>query len=222
MGNVSWPGLPQIWRQGAWSGLGLAVGFAVLVNLSLATTLLWSELFTPEVRNALWGGVGIVWLISAILGRIGEHREREREQSGPAGTADTPDRYLEARDHYLKGNWFEAEQVLGDLLHRDPWDTDARLMLATLLRHTGRADEASRQLDRLERLEGSEKWALEICRERERLQEAGRSTGQAGAADLGVTRPCETPALAAGVAEEQRPSGGHVAEIHPDATQRAA
>jgi hypothetical protein len=42
-------------------------------------------------------------------------------------------------------------------------------MLATLLRHTGRLEEAVEHLDRLQRMEGSEKWGLEIQRERELL-----------------------------------------------------
>jgi hypothetical protein len=45
-------------------------------------------------------------------------------------------------------------------------------MLATLWRHTGRIDEASQQLDRLELMDGARKWILEIHQERKRLQEA--------------------------------------------------
>jgi hypothetical protein len=45
-------------------------------------------------------------------------------------------------------------------------------MLATLMRRTGRLDEAAGQLDTLSRFEGAEKWGLEIRQERERLTEA--------------------------------------------------
>jgi hypothetical protein len=45
-------------------------------------------------------------------------------------------------------------------------------MLATLLRHTKRYREAGASLDRLERFEGSEKWELEIRRERDLLDAA--------------------------------------------------
>ena len=48
-------------------------------------------------------------------------------------------------------------------------------MLATLLRHTGRLDEATRQLDTLARLEGAGKWELEIRQERELLKKAKTS-----------------------------------------------
>ena len=79
--------------------------------------------------------------------------------------------FREAVDEYLKGNWFEAERALAELLDRSPRDADARLMLATLLRHAGRLDEAAEHLDRLERMEQSSKWRWEIRRERERLDE---------------------------------------------------
>ena len=42
-------------------------------------------------------------------------------------------------------------------------------MLATVLRHTGRFDEAAKQLDQLVCFDGAEKWELEIQKERELL-----------------------------------------------------
>jgi hypothetical protein len=55
------------------------------------------------------------------------------------------------------------------LLRKNLRDLEARLMLATLLRHSGRVDEAKRQLDTLARFEGAGKWELEIQRERDLL-----------------------------------------------------
>jgi single-stranded DNA-specific DHH superfamily exonuclease len=72
----------------------------------------------------------------------------------------------------LKGNWFEAECVLVGLLRCDPRDVDAGLMLATLFRHTGRLDEAARQLDSVERFDEAAKWIVEIDRERQWLAQA--------------------------------------------------
>jgi cytochrome c-type biogenesis protein CcmH/NrfG len=73
---------------------------------------------------------------------------------------------------YLKGAWFEAESLLGKLVAQDHRDVDARLMLASLLRHTRRPLEARRQLDELQRLEKAEKWQVEIERERQLLKQA--------------------------------------------------
>jgi thioredoxin-like negative regulator of GroEL len=85
----------------------------------------------------------------------------------PAG-----DTFADAAEQYLKGNWFEAECGLRELLRRNPRDLEAGLMLATLLRHTGRLREAARQLDALQRLDGWEHWATEIVRERARVKAA--------------------------------------------------
>ncbi len=75
------------------------------------------------------------------------------------------DLFRQALGEYLKGAWFEAESILGRLVAKDPRDVDARLMLATLLRHTDRPADAQRQLEELDRLEKAEKWRAEIDRE---------------------------------------------------------
>ena len=49
-------------------------------------------------------------------------------------------------------------------------------MLATLYRRTGRYDEASKQLDRLERLDNASKWRGEIQQERSALMQLANST----------------------------------------------
>jgi hypothetical protein len=81
-----------------------------------------------------------------------------------------------ARSEYLKGNWFEAEVTLDRLLTRNVLDVEARLMLAMLLRHTRRDAEASQHLARLSRMDGAEKWQLEISREQARLAERAQET----------------------------------------------
>lgn len=181
-----WPGLPQVCDRGSWAALGLAVGFTLLLNLVLVGTLLWSDFLPVGARTLMWALTGLVWVGSAVYSRFwdGGH-------AGP-GPSDRPgDAYPEAQELYLKGNWFEAERILAKLLKRNPRDLESRLMLATLLRHTGRRDEAARQLDRLERFEGSSKWVLEISRERQRLHAAEADDGD----------PDEATATAAAAAE---------------------
>jgi thioredoxin-like negative regulator of GroEL len=130
---------------------------------------------TPGVRNSAWMAVALVWGGSALV----SHRRGRHHLAGPSPLS-AEETYAEALDHYLKGNWFEAEHALAQVLRRNPRDLDAGLMLATLFRHTGRIDEAERQLQRLERLEGSQKWQFEIGRERELLHEAGASMTTVG------------------------------------------
>ena len=146
--------------------MALAAALTAAAGLSgaLLLTLGWSELVAPTVRNTLWVVLGGAWAGAAVLSLVIERRQGWLQESG---TGD--DTYREALGHYLKGNWFEAERLLGRLLRRNVRDVEARLMLATLLRHTGRRDEAVGQLDLLVRLDGSERWELEIRRERQQL-----------------------------------------------------
>ena len=185
-----WPGLPQLWIRGSWSALGVAVGAAALLNLALLVSLVWSELVGPDLRTALWATLGMIWAVGAIVSAIWAPGPRSR-----APSEQVADAFGEAVDHYLQGNWVQVERTLGHLLRKNARDLDARLMLATLLRHAGRFDEASRQLDTLIRFEGAEKWELEIRRERELLAKTTkRNEPQADeTAGSGVTgQPAET------------------------------
>jgi hypothetical protein len=162
-----WPGLPQLSGRGSWSALVVAVGAAALLNVALLATFVWTELLTPELRILYWLFLAAAWGFSAGLSGWLRRREQSRTQAGVKG-----DIFGEALDHYLRGNWFEAERALSRLLRRNRRDVEARLMLATLLRHTRRWDEAARQLDVLVRLEDAGKWELEIRREAELLAAA--------------------------------------------------
>ncbi len=59
-----WPGLPRLWVRGDAAGLIWAVGFALLLNVAIITTFVYSELVSPPVRTALWWGLAGFWLAS--------------------------------------------------------------------------------------------------------------------------------------------------------------
>ena len=160
-----WPALPQIWRRGSWNDLARAVAFGVLLNSTLLASVIWVELWPEVWRRVAWAAVGAVWVVSALYSVYWEHR-----WGHPAGE-DGGEAFGQAVDEYLQGNWFEAERLLRRLLAGNPRDHDARLMLATLLRHSGCYPTAREELDCLSRYDGAEKWALEIARERELLDE---------------------------------------------------
>jgi len=162
-----WPGLPQLWTRGGWSALMVAFLSAAALNLALLCSFGFSELMAPAVRMALWGAVATVWIAAAGYSVLFESRRPAYEEPEPG-----KDAFAEAVEHYLKGDYFQAERILTGLLRRNTRDLDARLMLATLMRHTGRNVEAAEQLDLLERCEGAGKWEMEIRRERELSTEA--------------------------------------------------
>jgi hypothetical protein len=161
--TVLWPGLPQLWLRGEVSALGLAIGFSALLNLSILSTWGWTELLSLPLLLVAWCGVALIWLVSLVGGVVQLPRLCSVSAFDPTG-----DLFRAAQGEYLRGNWFEAELALNQLLERNPSDADARLMLATLLRRIGQPSEAAENLRRLAKSVGADKWQLEIARQ-ERL-----------------------------------------------------
>ena len=150
--------------------MAFAVAAAAMLNAVLLGTWFWTDLFAPELRIISWGFLGVAWSIS-----VGYWAWTDRRQAA-ASEKTGGKNFEEALEDYLKGNWFEAERKLNVLLRRDEHDLEARLLMATLLRHTKRFDDATHQLNHLVRLDGAHRWALEIHREGELLTEARKNT----------------------------------------------
>ncbi len=181
-----WPGVAQLWSHGSWWGLALAIGAAAALDVLLLASFGWSELIGQNLRNTAWVVFAAAWAV-AVGWSIRERRRQAVCGAGvsparAAGTAAPQDAFVEALEHYLKGDYYQAEQLLGGLIGRNARDLEARLMLATLLRHTGRVAEAAGQLDALGRLEGAEKWQFEMEEERQLLAEAETPAAAASAA----------------------------------------
>jgi hypothetical protein len=141
--------------------LVLALGAAILLNLLLLATFVWVELLAPGHLRLGWLAAGTLWGGSAILS-VGYAR-----RGGRPRVADSAEGLFRgALSEYLQGSWFEAETILVRLLNENPRDAEARLLLATLLRHTRRYGEALAQLARLELLRDAEAWAQEIAAEK--------------------------------------------------------
>jgi type VI protein secretion system component VasK len=164
-----------MWLHGNWSGLLVALGAAALLDVLLLISFGWTELIGGSLRNILWSIFVAAWVAAIFWSR-----RRCRRQVVVESLERKEDSFHEALDHYLKGDNYQAEQILEGLLRRNVRDLDARLMLATLLRRDKRLDEATEHLDMLGRFEGGEKWELEIQQERDLLAEA--RSGQASAA----------------------------------------
>ena len=141
----AWPGLATLWQRGKWSGLLVATVFAFLLNLALIATFLSPNFLSRPTLFAVWTAVAVFWLLntwqSFHADPGGESREVDR------------DLFIRAQGEYLRGNWFEAESALQEIIAANESDLESHLLLATLCRHTGRFDDARKQLKRLERLE---------------------------------------------------------------------
>ena len=171
-----WPGLPQLARDGNWAALAVAVTAAVLLNAVVLGTCFWTDMVAPAMHIICWVFLGVAWSISVGYGAWTDRSGHPRSGSAAPAEKTGGKTFEEALGDYLKGNWFEAERKLNILLRRDEHDLEARLLMATLLRHTKRFDDATHQLNLLVRLDGAHGWALEIHREGELLAEARKST----------------------------------------------
>ncbi len=173
-----WPGLAPLWWRGHWAGLVEAVAFATGLNLLLTATFVW-----PEWVERPWPILG--WLVLSGVWVVACWRNWRKLPTLVDDQLDAASQalFVQAQTEYLKGNWYDAEKFLQQLLVRRPRDIEGLLLTATLLRHTRRLDEAGIMLDKLERLQGAGRWLLEIAQERQKLQRlAAEQPGSAGAA----------------------------------------
>lgn len=157
----------------------MAVGFTALANVLLLATFLFREWLKPETRLFALAALTIVWLLARWQSRAQRRASLtvEDDLQLPEGEAELlpTERdvlFGEAQGHYLRNDWVATEQLLLRLLKQDARDVESRLMLATLWRHQGRLAEATRQLDRLQRLEAAENWQHEIAAERAAISAA--------------------------------------------------
>ena len=160
-----WPGLPDLWWRGAWSGFAAAGAFALLASLVVSATWVWGELLGSNRGGTIWTGFAVGWVALQLvaLRRIPRNDE-------PAATA-ADDSFPAALVQYLRGNWIDAEIGARDLLKKCPADVEAGLLLTAVLRHANRFDEARETLDALGLWDRAAAWQVEIRSEYERLIE---------------------------------------------------
>jgi hypothetical protein len=157
-----WPGLGMLWTDGSWRGLAWALSFGLLLDGVLLAKWVWPEVASPELVLIGKFAVTALWIAGIMLNR------RWAAARGTNLAADK-DLFPAALAEYLQGNWYSAEQKCRDLIRLRRDDVEARLLLATLLRHVGRGDEARTELDLLTKFDGWAAWSWEIARERELL-----------------------------------------------------
>lgn len=161
-----WPGLPQVALRGAFSGLILAVGFGLFLNLLVVSSLLWTELVSANIRGYGWLALTSFWSLSAASSWRWLGAQEPSVRVEKIGNL-----FEEALREYMLGHWFEAEKGLRQILERDERDIEAGLMLATLLRHTRRWTEALSRIDQLARFDDARKWDYELGCERRMIAE---------------------------------------------------
>lgn len=165
--TLVWPGLPWLWLRGSLAGLVLALAFAILLDMAILATWIWTEFLELPIVVGLWAAVAVVWAIATVSAVTTFPAPL---QGGPDAAADTL--FAAARDAYLARDWLAAETKLRSLLVVRPTDGEAQLLLGTLLRRVGRLREARAALQALARSDAGAPWRAAISRELGRITAA--------------------------------------------------
>ena len=166
-----WPGLSGLWFRGQTSSLLVAVGFSILLNLALVSSFLWPWSLGETFPLVAWPMILVIWGTSALAAYRGLPDLMAVPTSEKVAVEERPDTlFIQAQREYLGGHWEEAESLLQRRIHRESRDMEARLLLATLLRHSRRLNEATEQLNDMQRYDESIEWSFEIDRERQLIE----------------------------------------------------
>lgn len=171
----------------------MAIGFSLVLNLALVSTFLWPALLGEFIPAIAWPIIFLVWLISTWTSfelveqlsappKMSSEQERNDFSAEKSGIINydsqsdfdetaTGTLFNRAQLEYLKGQWTAAETLLKERLNQAERDIEARLLLATLFRHTGKLDSAFDQLDQMECFDDSVHWDFEIRRERQLIDQ---------------------------------------------------
>ena len=91
----------------------MAVGAAILLNVLLLVSFGWTELVGNELRITFWAGLGVSWAAAAVWSLRWSRKRAEERSVDPER-----DRFGEALDHYLRGDYYQTEQILEGLLRQ--------------------------------------------------------------------------------------------------------
>lgn len=156
-----------------------AVGFTILLSVTILTTCVWTEWLRPW-RAAVVCLSGLAYWLVVIGGDAylawNNPRDRQADDAVPDCPSqkvsigiDFDQRLRRAQQAYVRRSWDEVEDQLSQLLAECPGDLEARLMLATTARRRGEPERAAEMLEQLKTLDHERKWARELEEERQRL-----------------------------------------------------
>lgn len=196
-----WPGAVPLILEPGWGTFLVAAAFACLFHLCLVATFVWPEIWPSLLTRGAWFFLAAGWAYSVYWAVLSDRRRRRAAAPLPG-----EDLFPTALQAYLRGEWSRTEHLLGRLLHRNPRDAEALLLLVSLWRRTGRLDEAGRLLRELEKLDAARPWYAEIQREK-RLLEEKRVAIAAADVRTPVSPPAEARKVPLQSDELESPSG---------------
>ncbi|MEZ6136008.1 MAG: hypothetical protein R3C53_13995 [Pirellulaceae bacterium] len=159
-----WPGLAGAWHRGMGRSLVFAIAFAWLLCVLLLATWVWPDWCSPWLVRGLWMITIVVWGVTTVVSHV------RFGSLVDTTSAEDLEGFERAQGEYLCGNWFEAEAILLDIIHRQPRDAEALLLLVGVLRQTKRWRPALRRLNQLELLDTAATWRFEIVSEKKIIE----------------------------------------------------
>ena len=167
---VLWPGLVFAWQAGNLRALCICLGFVFALQAAWIGTFIWPGLLTRWESRLLW------WSLAASVAGSVLYQIYCAAWTTRAGSTLCSDKVLqEAQSEYLRGNYFEAEELLTGYVSQGEWDVEAAMWLASIYRRTGRLEAASVVLQTIESLERGSLWADEIAQEYRKIKDSKRN-----------------------------------------------
>ncbi len=166
-GMACWPGLLNLWYRGEIYSLAISFLFATILNVAILATLVWPEWLAVWLVRSMWILIAFTGLWSFAASFFSKSSMQQRLPSVECDRL-----FAEAQSDYLKGQYFEAEATLHRILASGTEDVEAALLLASVLRRTGRFRQATDCLERLERLDSARYWTQEIADVRRRCEDS--------------------------------------------------
>ncbi len=161
-----WPGLPAAWMLGLSRSLVTALIYTWCVCGLLLATFVWPEWIAVSLLRLLWLVAVVTWIAASVRNCV------RLPMLLATGDEHSSQALVGAQQEYLRGNWFEAEAGVLQVLHDHPRDAEALLLLVGILRRTQRFQPALRRLGQLELLETAARWHFEIQREKTWIERA--------------------------------------------------
>jgi hypothetical protein len=148
------------------SSLLVAIGFSILLNLALVSSFIWPWSLGETFPFVAWPMIFLIWGTSSWIAYNGLTDVMSVPTSEKVAVPERPDTlFIQAQREYLGGHWEEAESLLMRQIENVPRDMEARLLLATLFRHTRRLNMARDQISAIQRFDEAFEWEFEIDRE---------------------------------------------------------
>ena len=154
------PGYSGIVQYGHRSFLAIALGFALLLDAFLMVNFYWTALITSNQRNILLIVLLGAWVALTLAASFWKH------QLASIKPEEHDETFRQTICHYLRGDWFAAESQILPYIKKYPKDIEMLLLQATMYRRTERYEEALLVLDKLQLLQNSRYWYVEIETER--------------------------------------------------------